>query len=133
MTDGSKFDVIQGGVGEDLGNDAIVETSASIKAWKDESNQKLIGYGSDYRVVNNKYKTFIISVLILSIVVLVVGFIWLGYNDKFKTQVRQDVTCPEQRECPNCNCPSCPSVNIPSCPETPDCNCNPSFFCNVTG
>jgi len=94
-------------------------TPEQANDWADTSNKRLEESEIPKRVVDvNKgqkvYGSFFHNfLLIFFVLILITGLIfgmWGIYNDKFKTEVNTNLTCPD--------------IKIPECPRQSDCNCD---------
>lgn len=90
---------------------------------KENPDARRIAKDNGVYVGNPIWHEFLIIVFILVIIGGIVMGGWGIYNDKFKTEVAVNMTCPDIKipECPVIEIPKCPSqVCDVTCPEFPD-------------
>lgn len=108
------------------------EGHVSDERFVEEVEEELKKRGSGKKVYSSFWHNILISLLIITIILGISGFLYLSYKDKYKSNFDfvcdppECPACPEAPECINTCDLVCPEAAI--CPECPE--CSPTLICS---
>lgn len=97
----------------------VKEVVPVLEEVKDNPEAKQIAKDHGIYVGNSGWHNFLAVFFVITLIIFFAGILYLAYNDHFKTDVFQSLSCPPV------------NISIPECPKCADITC-PQQICNLS-